>query len=131
MSADPFLSDATVTRIRDLALRGFATRALLQGRTTIRLGRWNAATEKYDAIAPQAVVVTLANRAPQQSRVESAAASTIDGYLEKETPFDVRPGDLFALGVAGQEQPAEIIYVEPEKLGTQRAAYRLRLAEAR
>src|SRR5690349_868266 len=92
--AEPFLTPSAIDRIRDLSLRGFATRAALQGRTTVVFGRWNANTEAYDAVAPQSVVITLANRAPNRSAAESAAATTIDGYLERETPFDVRPGDV-------------------------------------
>lgn len=122
----PFVSAVTAERIRDLGLRGFATRLRINGPTTLVLARWDAVLGRHVARPPQAVLMAYANRAAEEARGGASAATLVDGYFEQEAPADWEEGDLFAVdGIAGR---IEVTY--PPVKGLARAGWVVRTGEA-
>jgi hypothetical protein len=128
MSPEIYLTESDVI---DVSRSGFETLATVYPDRMIDVvfGRWNSATETWVPGVPQRVRIEYADRQERQARTDAGELVTVDGYLIGYAPLDVERGDLFAIGVAGDEERAEIIRVYPPELGLQRAAFRLRLGE--
>lgn len=126
-----FLTAADTADLESVNRDGFETMATVYPDRTIDVvfARWNPQTENWVAIYPQRVRIEQANRQERQIRTDAGELVTIDGYLTGYAPLDCERGDLFSLGMTGDEERAEIIDVELPKLDTQRAAFRKRLGE--
>ena len=126
-----FLSAADVADLATVNRQGFVTKLTVfpDHRIDLVLARWSDAQQNWIALPPQPVYVEFADRQERQIRSETGELTTIDGWLTGYAPFDVERGDLFAMGPATDEERAEIVVVRPARLGTQRAAFRLRLGE--
>lgn len=123
MTAQSFLSPATIARLQAVSVRGFATRlALAGGGTDLILARWSGTQQDWIALPAQTVLVTWGTTS-RQNVTESAETLNVDGWLEKTIPFDVEIGDLFSLGEVGQEMRAKVTLVLPPNMGIQRAGF--------
>lgn len=130
MSFAPFLSATDVEGIvRDAALPGFETILAVNGETWLVLARWNDVQQDYVSVPAQRVLVEYADRQERTIRTDAGETVTIDGWFTAIEPFDVERNDLFSLGATGDEERGQIAAVRPARLGTQRAAFRLRLGE--
>ncbi len=127
-----FLTAADVTDLTAVNLQGFATKQTVfpDEATEVVFSRWSDAQQDWTSIAPQQVIIDYADRQERTITNDAGQSVTIDGWLTGFAPMDVERGDLFALGTTGDEERAEIVLVRPARLGTQRAAFRLRLGEA-
>jgi hypothetical protein len=124
-----YLKPATANAIKNAVMRAHATAETLSGETWLVLARWNDVVQDWVSIAPQRVTVEYAGRQERVASTDAGEAVTVDGWLTAYDPFDVERGDLFSLGMTGDEERGEIVLVRPARLGTQRAAFRLRLGE--
>ena len=127
----PFLKPATVTKIRALALRGWATNALLEGTRTIVLAHWHEASETWVARDPQEVILSLAGRG-LGSKAFGAEAAGIDGWLSKPVPFAVETGDEFSVeggGIPGGRLGGRVNAVPPPVNGIQLAGFTITIGE--
>ena len=131
MAAPSYLRPDAVEKIRLAQRRGFATRAAVRGTVPLVLARWNPATEKHDALPPQEVIVTYANRTERRAGGEAAAADLVDGWFEKAAPLDAERDDLFSLDAgAGRRLAGRVAVVLPPMLGVQKAGWVVRQGEA-
>lgn len=130
-----WLSANDVAALTQVSLDGHATLAAVNGTQNIAFARWSAYKASlnnpnpYDTIAAQACLVEFTDSQAQSRDGDPSGFTVIDGYLQRPTPFDVQTGDLFSVGTAPQEQACVITYVEPAKLGLQRAHFRMRVGE--
>lgn len=125
-----FIDAATWNDLQKVAEDGLATKlSKPKAERWLVLSRWNPVAEDWSSIAPQRVVVDYADRQERTITTESGRTITIDGWMTAYAPFDVKENDLFSFGMTGDEERGEIILTRPEDLGTQRAAFRLRLGE--
>lgn len=130
-----WLTNADVIALTAVALDGHATKLAVNGGQSIVFARWSnyKASQNdpypYDRTAAQTCLVEILDTQPVIRPGDINPTSTIDGYLERPTPFDVQTGDLFSIGVAPQEQSCIVVYIENPKLGLQRAFFRMRIGE--
>lgn len=119
----------TPADVIDVVRDGFETKEALNGEVWLVLARWNDVQADWLSVAPQRVVVRYADRQERTATTAAGQTVTIDGWLTAYAPFDVERGDLFSLGMTGDEERGEIVLVRPARLGMQRAAFRLRLGK--
>lgn len=124
-----YLGPATVNAIKTAVMRAHATAEVLGGETWVVLARWNDVAADWASVAPQRVTVQYAERQERTATTDAGQTVTIDGWLTAYEPLDAKEGDLFSLGQTGDEERGAIVLVRPPRLGTQRAAFRLRLGE--
>jgi hypothetical protein len=124
-----FLTAADVADLTNVNRQGFATTETVNGEVWLVLARWNDVAQDWASIAPQRVTVDYADRQERTASTDAGQTVTIDGWLTAYEPFDVERGDLFSLGATGDEERGEVVLVRPARLGTQRAAFRLRMGE--
>jgi hypothetical protein len=122
-----FLTNADVVGLAEIGRSGFETIAAVNGEYWVVFSRWVGGVEI--TTAPQRVTKTYADRQERTITTDAGQTVTIDGYLIALEPFDVKKDDLFSLGGTGDEERGEILRVFDPVLGTQRAAFRLRLGE--
>ena len=65
--------------------------------TSLVLYRLNEGSGAYEALAAQEVQVVYPARQPRPGATQGATANLADVSFHRETPFDVRVGDAFAL----------------------------------
>lgn len=124
-----FLTSADVVSLAEVNRSGFETMATVNGETHLVLSRWNDVQQDYVSLPAQRVLVEYADRQERTIRTDAGEVITIDGWLTAIEPFNVERADLFSLGATGDEERGQIVAVRPARLGTQRAAFRLRLGE--
>lgn len=126
--SESFLKAKTVERIERLARRGYETRRMLAGGGEwVTFSRWNESLGKRAGIAPQLVLIELANTQLDVDVGDASVVQSMDGTVVKVMPFDVRRGDMFTIGEAGERQVATIELVYPPARGIQKAAFKLTL----
>jgi hypothetical protein len=92
-----FLSAAQVERLNSLTLRAFRTRYLLGPRVSITLFRDVEMDGTATAQTAAEALITFVERGGQVSASAASATRLRAGTLEREAPWDVRPGDRFGL----------------------------------
>lgn len=123
MAGTSFLTAADVADIKQLRADGFATRlAVADPQVDLVLARYNVVSGQYDQLAAQRVVISYANRQPDDSSDEASASQLAGGEFVKDLPFDVRVGDRFALP-SGQQ--GHVVQVPMAMNGLQRAAFQI------
>jgi hypothetical protein len=132
--AAPFVGPAQAAAIKELELRGLATRVLLEGTLPVRLSRWSAVSGQMQALPPQDVLVAFGSRGFQgQDRVlqsPAGVAAVADGSFERGEPFDVEVDDLFSLPVgASGRLTGRVTMVAPPVAGVVRANWVVGLRE--
>ncbi len=118
--AESFFDAEAVADLRALALDGFATRAAVAGTVPLALSRLDPETGAALTLPPQDVLMTFADRQPRRQGDDAVAVTASEGVFERVDPFDVQPGDRFALagGASGYVSVAP-----PAQRGIRRAGF--------
>jgi hypothetical protein len=128
--ANPWLTAGDLAEITTVNLDGLATKqAVYPARTVdLVLERDDPDTGESVVLPPQRVLLDAISSGAIVSD-ESGASLREQGWFEREVPFDVRPGDAFSLPTLGAATAGQIIAVEIEELGTQRASWGISLGD--